>query len=114
MESPARLVVIWSSGDREVALYNCLMYTHNSKKKGWWDEVRLIVWGPSAPLLVRDVELQDRLNAMKQDGVELSACKACSDHYGVSEQLQALGIEVLYVGELLTEMLQTGWTSLTY
>jgi len=114
MDTPDRLVVIWSSGDREVALYSCLMYAHNSKKKSWWDEVRLVVWGPSAPLLVRDAELQDKITTMKQDGVELMACKACSDRYGVSEQLEALGVEVLYVGDLLTEMLQTGWTSLTY
>ena len=114
MDAPARLVTIWASGDREVALHSCLMYTHNSAKKGWWDQVRLIVWGPSAPLLARDAELQDQIRLMKQDGVELLACKACSDRYGVSEPLEALGIEVLYVGELLTEMLQSGWTALTY
>ena len=114
MDNSARLVTIWATGDREVALHSCLMYTHNSKKKGWWDQVRLIVWGPSAPLLVRDVELQERVRTMQQDGVELLACKACSDRYGVSEQLEAMGIEVVYVGELLTDMLQTGWTPLTY
>jgi hypothetical protein len=114
MEIPARLVTIWASGDREVALHSCLMYTHNSKKKGWWDEVRLIVWGPSAPLLVGDAELQDKIKTMQRDGVELLACKACADRYGVSEHLAALGIKVLYVGELLTEMLQTDWTVLTY
>ncbi len=114
MEEPARLVVIWASGDREVALHSCLMYAHNSKKKGWWDHVRLIVWGPSAPLLAQDAELQDKLAAMNQDGVELLACKACSDRYGVSDELEALGIDVLYVGELFTEMLQNGWAALTY
>lgn len=43
-----RLMVIWSSGDREVALKMVFMYTRNAKIKGWWDEVKLVVWGPSA------------------------------------------------------------------
>ena len=114
MDNPARLVTIWASGDREVALSSCLMYTHNSKRKGWWDQVRLIVWGPSAPVLAGDTELQDKIKLMQQDGVELLACRACSDRYGVTENLEALGIEVVHVGEALTEMLQTGWTALTY
>jgi len=114
MSDPTRLVVIWSSADREVALHNIFMYAHNSKKKGWWEEVRLIVWGPSARLLVEDAELQEKVREMKADGVELIACRACSDRLGVSEQLEALGIAVLYVGELLTEMLKEGWVCLTY
>lgn len=114
MSEPTRLVVIWSSADREVALHNMFMYTHNSKKKGWWEEVRLIVWGPSARLVVEDTELQEKMNEMQADGVELLACRACSDRLGVSEQLEALGIEVLYVGESLTEMLKEGWVCLTY
>jgi hypothetical protein len=48
------LVVVWSSGDREVALKTAFMYTVNAKLKGWWPEVILIVWGPSAKLLSED------------------------------------------------------------
>ncbi len=114
MSDPTRLVVIWTSAHSEVALHNTFMYTPNSKKMGWWEEVRLIVWGPSARLLVEDTELQEKVREMKADGVELIACRACSDRLGVSEQLEALGIAVLYVGELLTEMLKEGWVCLTY
>lgn len=90
------------------------MYPHNSSKHGWWDEVRLIVWGPSAPLLVGDAELQERIKAMIEDGVHVMACKYCADSYGISEALADLGIEVVYIGQPLTEMLQSGWTSLTF
>ena len=38
------LVVLWTSGDREVALKMVFMYTLNAKLKGWWEEVILIVW----------------------------------------------------------------------
>lgn len=39
-----KLIVLWTSGDKEVALNMVFMYTLNAKKKGWWDEVGLIVW----------------------------------------------------------------------
>jgi hypothetical protein len=39
-------------------------------------------------------------------GVEFSACKACADELGVTERLEALGIEVIYWGEPLTRVLR--------
>ena len=108
------LVVIWSSGDREVAKKMVFMYTKNSRIKDWWGKVRLVVWGPSAQLLATDLELQEELEDLKAAGVELLACKACSDLYGVTDKIEALGIQVIYMGAPLTEMLKTGWTYLTF
>ena len=39
------LVVLWTSGDREVALKMVFMYIFNAKSRGWWEEIRLIIWG---------------------------------------------------------------------
>ncbi len=108
------MAVIWSSGDREVAKKMVFMYTKNSKLKGWWGRVRLVVWGPSAQLLTTDLELQEELEDLKAAGVELQACKACADLYGVTDKLKSLGIEVIYMGVPLTQMLKTGWTCLTF
>jgi hypothetical protein len=114
VSKPNKLLVVWSSADREVALLNVFMYTHNAKKRGWWDEVRLLLWGPSDRLLTEDVELQEGIRAMMADGVEVLACKACADRLGVTEGLEQLGVDVFYVGTALTEMLKEGWTTLTY
>lgn len=114
MSEPTKLFIVWSSADRDVALQNVFMYTHYSKKMGWWEVVRLIVWGPSDMLLVKDAELQEQVKEMIKDGVEVMACKACTDALGVTEQLEQLGVKVFYVGELLTGMLKDGWASLTY
>ena len=108
------LVVIWSSGDREVAKKMVFMYTKNSRIKDWWGKVRLVVWGPSAQLLTTDLELQEELEDLKAAGVELLACKACTDVYEVTDKIEALGIQVIYMGAPLTEMLKTGWTCLTF
>ena len=107
-----KLVVLWTSGDREVALKMAFMYTYNSSKYGWWDDITLVVWGPSAKLLSEDQELQDYIRKMGDAGITLKACKGCSDMYGVSEKLESLGIEVKYMSEL-TDYLKEGRHVLT-
>ena len=90
------------------------MYTHNAKKHGWWEQVRILMWGPSDRLLIGDAEIQDQAKEMMADGVEFLACKACADRLGVGEALAGLGVTVFYTGVALTEMLKEGWTTLTY
>jgi len=79
------LVIVWTSRDREVAQNMVFMYAKNARLKDWWPEVRLVVWGPSAALIAGDAELQEELAELKQAGVELLACRACADRYGVSD-----------------------------
>lgn len=110
----SELVVLWTSGDRDVALKMVFMYTLNAKLKGWWNEVTLIVWGSSAKLLSTDKELKDYIKKMKDEGVILEACRACADMFGVASQLEALGIEVKYMGEPLTAYLKGEKTVITF
>ncbi len=112
-ESPSKLAVLWTSADREVALNMVFMYTKNAKKNGWFDEVKLIVWGPSAKLLAEDFELQAYFKNMVEIGVEAIACKSCADSYGVSDALENLGVDVFYVGEAFTNILKDDYTMIT-
>jgi hypothetical protein len=111
---PTRLAVIWSSADPDVAKRVCFMYTGAAKRQKWFDEVTLIVWGPSARLLAGDKDLQADVKAMAADGVVVVACLACADSYGVTAQLRSLGLDVKYMGKPLTDMLKTGWKVLTF
>ena len=112
--SANRLAVVWTSGDPEVAYRACLMYAHNAKLQKWFDEVELIVWGPSARLLAADKDLQAAVKGMIKDGVKVEACVACADSYGVSEQLRGLGITVRGMGQPLSDMLKQNWKVLTF
>jgi hypothetical protein len=114
-EPASRLAVLWTSGDREVALKVAFMYTEAAGSRGWFDEVQLIVWGPSSKLLSEDRELQEYVARMQQAGIEVVACRACADAYGVTEVLEGLGIEVKYMGQPLTEVLKgEEWKLLTF
>ena len=109
-----KLGIIWTSGDREVALKMVFMYTFNAKRQGWFDEIQLVVWGPSSKLLSEDEELQEYVRRMVDAGVDLTACKACADMYGVADSLTELGVDVKYMGQPLTAMLQGDWKVMTF
>ena len=114
MSKNSKLVVVWTSGDREVALKMVFMYTFNAKKRGWWDDITFIVWGPSEKLLAEDKELQDYLKKMFDVGVRVEACKACSDMYSVSESLENLGVDVKYMGVPLTDYIKEDLKVITF
>lgn len=111
-----KLVVVWTSGDRDVALKMVFMYTYNATatRFGWWQDITLVIWGPSAKLLSIDKELQDYVKKTKKAGVTLEACKACADMYEVSDELAGLGVDVKYMGDVLTDYIKEGRHVLTF
>ena len=112
---PQRLAVLWTSGDPEVAHRVAFMYTEAVASQQWFDEVQLIVWGPSARLLAGDKDVQEALGRLKVSGVAVKACVVCADSYGVTDQLRDLDLEVKGMGRPLTDLLQDeSWTVLTF
>jgi hypothetical protein len=103
------LVVLWSSGDPEVAEKACLMYAHAAKRNNWFKEVVLIVWGPSEKLLTENSVLKDKVSAMKKDGIIVEACIACSNMYGVTDALKVCEVDVRGMGVPLTHYLKRGY-----
>ncbi len=108
-----KLLIVWSSGDAEVAKKMVLLYSSVILPRGYWDEAHLMVWGPSARLLAEDETLQAMLKNVLDTGVEASVCVVCSDDYGVTDKLEALGVKPMHTGELLTEALQSDWKVIT-
>lgn len=84
------------------------MYAKNALLYNWWDEVTVIIWGATAKLAVESRQIQEGIRDLMDNGVKISACKACSDQLGVSEMLEHQGIEVKYWGEPLTDILKKG------
>lgn len=112
-EKGNRLVVLWTSPDPEVAMSMVFMYTHAAKKYHWFEDVTLVIWGPSAKLISHDEVLQSKLNAMKNDGVRIEACIACANMFEVTDKLRELGYIVKTMGEPLTDYLNSDAKILT-
>ena len=108
------LVVLWTSGDPEVAFKMVFMYTSAAKKNNWWKDITFIVWGPSAQLASENKEIGESLVKMKEMGIEMLACKACADQYGCSPDLENLGMDVKYMGVPLTNYIKEGYKIVTF
>jgi hypothetical protein len=105
-EPTGKLMVVWTSGDPDVADKVCLMYTHAAKAYGWFADVTLVIWGPSQRLLAGDPTIQAKVKAMQEDGVVVEACIACARKLELVEELEALDIDVKGMGVPLTEALK--------
>ncbi|MBU3915680.1 DsrE family protein [bacterium] len=115
MNKSNNLIVLWTSGDKEVAQKMVFMYVYNSKALfNLWKDITLIIWGPSAKLLAEDKELQDYIKKIKATGVKLKACQSCADEYGVSDKLEAMGIEVTYMAQELTDYIKAEYHLVTF
>ena len=109
-----KLLIVWSSGEIEVAKKLVLLYGSVILPRGYWDEAHLMVWGPSARLLAENTEVQEMLAKVLETGVKASVCVVCSDDYGVTEQLSRLCVEPAHTGEFLTRALKDGWKVVTF
>ncbi len=113
MSEKDRLYVLWTSADPITAEKMVFMYTVNALKRGWWEDVTVIVWGGATKLVSENEAIQQKVKEALEAGVDISACKACADQLGASDTLEKLGIEVKYWGVPLTEILKEGETLLT-
>ena len=105
MENDKHLYVLWTNDNPITAEKIVFMYTINSLKNGWWDNITLIIWGAPTKLVSEDAAVQKNIKAALDAGVHITACKACADQLGVTEILKKLNIEVKYWGVPLTEIL---------
>ena len=106
MSSGEHLYVLWTNDNPITAEKMVFMYTFNAKKYEWWDDITLLVWGPSAKLLTEDKELQDYVKAMLDSGINVLACKGCADIYEISDELEQIGVTVRYTGKDLTDFIK--------
>ena len=113
MTEKNRLHILWTNADPVTSENMVFMYGINGKRRGWWEEVTIIVWGATASLVCENQVIQDLVDEAHLAGVHVTACRACADQLGVTETLEGLGIEVIYWGEPLTRLLKDNERLLT-
>ena len=109
-----KLVIVWTSDDPYTAERMVLMYGHAAKTAGWFEEVTIIIWGPSAKMVAENIKIQEKLKTMQEDGVEIRACVVCANMYEVTEELKGMGFDVQGMGKPLTEYLKGDAKVLTF
>ena len=107
------LNVLWTNSDSVTAEHMVFLYTINAKKRKWFDEVRIIIWGQSAKLAAENETIRNMIKEAISEGVVIDGCLACAKALGVEDQLKALGVNLIYMGEPLTEIIKRGAYLLT-
>ena len=108
-----KLAIILASGDPKV-LEMGLIYATNVVAQGWMDDVKVFLFGASGVTVATDPDLRELVRTIVQAGAVPQACKWCSDRYGVSDTLLALGCEVEYIGLPVSEAIRAGYTPMTW
>ena len=106
-DTSGQLLVLWTTTERETVDNMVFLYTMNSKLRGWWEEVTLLIWGATARLVAEDESIQENIKGFLEKGIRVIACRKCAENLGVVEKLEAMGIEVFYTGEFLTEWMKS-------
>ncbi len=113
MEEKTKLYILWTNDNLITAELMVFMYGINSKRKQWWKEVTIIIWGATIKLVAENQKMQELIKEAKLEGVQISACKACAEQLGFSKQIERLNIEMIYWGEPLTQLLKNDEQILT-
>lgn len=101
-----KINILWTTDNKDTIFNMISMYTINSKRLGWWQEVNVILWGASVKLVGNDTQVQTEILEMLQNGISVEACKDCCDNFKVADILLKLGVNVRYMGQPLTEYIK--------
>ena len=113
MSEKTHLYILWTNADVEVAEKMVFMYGVNSLLKEWWEEVTIILWGPTVKLATENETVKKLISKALDAGVNMSACRSCAEMYGLVGDIEAQNVEVIYWGEPLTDLLKNNEKLLT-
>ena len=90
------------------------MYALNSLKYGWMEDVKVILFGPAQDLLLEDEKFRDLIQEYMEIEENVFACKFISDRDEKSDDLDKLGIQVKYVGEMISNYIKDGFAPMVW
>lgn len=101
-----KLLVVWKSDDYRTIEQFIAPFTINSKKQEWFDDVEVLIWGASTDYLKKNVKPRSLVTKMIEQGIEVRACKYCSDTVKATDILLELGVNVMYTGVYLSDKMK--------
>ena len=109
-----RVMVIIGTAETEKAQAGA-MYALNAMKHGWLADVKLLLFGPAERLVLEDEDLQDLVRQfMAEDTAPPVACRFLAERDGHSAKLDKLGLDVQYVGPLISECIKAGYVPMVW
>ena len=107
-----KALVIISSGDPEKALTG-LMWATNGLRFGWMEDIKVVFFGPAQNLALQDDRVKDAAKGLAETEKPVF-CKFISDRDKNSDQLEALGMDVQYVGTIIADYIKEGYAPMVW
>ncbi len=108
-----RVVVIISTSEVEKARTG-MMYAVNAVLKNWLEDVKLIFFGPAQELILEDVIMKDFLIQFQEAGGNTTSCKFIADRDEIDKKTVSLGINVEYVGSMISDLIKEGYVPMIW
>lgn len=108
-----KLLIIIGSAELEKARTG-LLYAVNAKRNNWLNDIKLIFFGPSEKLLLEDEIIQQYVEEFRLMEEKVVACKFIAEREKTEEKLTSLGIEVEYVGEMISNYIKDGYIPMVW
>ena len=108
----SKVLIIVSTAEKDKALTG-IMYAVNAQKNKWVDELKVIFFGPFENLICEDEEVAQAASGLLNYETPI-ACKFLSDRDGISDRLEKLGVNVEYVGSLISGYIEEGYTPMVF
>jgi hypothetical protein len=107
-----KLLIILSSRDKEKILSG-LMYAYGILKFNWLDDVEIFFFGPSEKLLAEDEEVSGLAKQITNQK-KITACKFIADNEGITDRLLKIGINVEFVGSIISALIREGYQPMVW
>lgn len=108
----SKVMVIVSTAEKDKALTG-IMYAVNAQKNKWVEDLKVIFFGPFENLLCEDEEVVQAASRLLEYETPI-ACKFLSDRDGISEKLEKIGINVDYVGSIISGYIEKGYIPMVF
>ncbi len=108
----SKLLVVLSTAEKDKAVTG-ILYATNAIKNEWLPDVKVYFFGPFEKLVAEDPEVQQWALPLIERQTPV-ACKFISDSDGVSEKLTQLGVQVEYIGELISNAIKDGYVPMVF
>ncbi|MCX6063275.1 MAG: hypothetical protein NTV26_03650 [Caldiserica bacterium] len=113
MEQVRKILIILSTAEREKAIAG-LMYAQNTHDNHWFDDVRVVLFGPFERLLAEDEEIRALGAEIFKVVAHPVACNAFAEDALVSDAIKSLGCEIDQVGGIISECIRNGYVPLVF
>jgi len=113
MEPVRKILIILSTAEREKAVAG-LMYAKNTHDNHWFDDVRVVLFGPFERLLAEDEEIRALGAEIFKIIAHPVACDSFAEETVVSDAIKSLGCEINQVGGIISECIRNGYVPLVF